>query len=197
MLKTTHMHHTSINTSILCFMLLNGCSNKPGETAIPRVFVNTADPALKHSGGLLLLGQGPFSGWQYAVYDTGDTALLVPFYNGREAGVSRSWYPNRQMKELRHFDNGRKTGQHKGWWENGQLRFVYHFANDEYEGTVQEWYPDGQMYRSMQYAAGKETGLQQIWRPNGTLHANYEAVDGRFYGLTGNMHCKNTFAHGN
>jgi hypothetical protein len=47
----------------------------------------------------------------------------------------------------------------------------------------------------MHYHEGKEEGMQQIWRPNGTLHANYAVVGGRNYGLTGTMHCKNTFEH--
>ncbi len=194
------MNNPYFNTSIICFMLLNGCSNKTGlrgQAQIPRVFINTADPTLRRSEGMLYLGQGPFSGWEYELYDNGDTALLTSFYNGREAGVSRCWYPNKQLKEIRRYDNGRKAGEHKGWWENGQLRFVYHFGNDEYEGTVQEWYPDGQLFRSMNYRQGKEEGMQQIWRPNGTLHANYAVKGGRNYGLTGTMHCKNIFKDGN
>jgi len=193
------MNNPYFNTSIICFMLLHGCSNKPGsggKTPIPHVFIDAADPVLRRSEGMLWLGQTPFSGWQYQLYDTGDTALLASFYDGRECGASRYWYPNKRLKEIRQYSNGRKTGEHKGWWENGQLKFIYHFSNDEYEGAVQEWYPNGQQYRSMHYHQGKEEGMQQIWRPNGTLHANYDVVDGRNYGLTGTMHCKNTFKDG-
>ena len=192
------MNNPYVNTSIMCFILLNSCSSKTGagrEVTIPRVFVHAGDPSLRHAEGVLYLGQAPFSGWAYALYDTGDTASLISYFNGREEGTGRAWYPNKQLSEIRQYENGRKTGEHKGWWESGRLRFVYHFSNDEYEGTVQEWYAGGQLYRYMHYHEGKEEGMQQIWRPNGTLHANYAVAGGRNYGLTGTMHCKNMFEH--
>jgi hypothetical protein len=194
----TAMNNGYIHASIICFILLQSCGNgtaNGGEVGIPRVFVRMDDPALRHAEGVLYLGQMPFSGWAYSLYDKGDTASLSSFYNGKEYGTARAWYPNRKQKEIRYYENGRKTGEHKGWWEDGRLRFVYHFGNDEYEGTVQEWYPGGQLYRNMHYHAGKEDGMQQIWRPDGSLHANYAAVNGRNYGLTGAMHCKNIFNH--
>jgi antitoxin component YwqK of YwqJK toxin-antitoxin module len=190
---STHMNHHYINTSIICFMLLQSCHHTADEIAIPRVFVLAADPSLRHAEGVLYLGTAPFSGWVYSLYDKGDTASITSFYKGREHGTARAWYPNRQLKEIRSWCNGRKTGEHKGWWEDGRLRFIYHFSNDTYEGTVQEWYPGGQLYRNMHYHEGREEGMQQVWRPDGALHANYAAVNGRNYGLTGTLHCKNIF----
>ena len=187
-----------INTRIICFMLLQSCDHKAGagdDTIIPRVFVHAGDPALRRAEGMLWLGYAPFSGWIYSLYDKGDTASVASFYKGKEHGTARAWYPNRQLKEIRPYNRGRKTGEHKGWWDDGRLRFIYHFSNDMYEGAVLEWYPGGQLYRSMHYHKGQEEGMQQIWRPDGVLHANYAAVDGRNYGLTGTMHCKNSFAN--
>jgi hypothetical protein len=46
----------------------------------------------------------------------------------------------------------------------------------------------------MHYHEGREEGMQQIWRPDGALHANYAAINGRNYGLTGTLHCKNVFS---
>ncbi|MBS1566003.1 MAG: membrane-binding protein [Bacteroidetes bacterium] len=182
-----------INTSILCCLILQGCNHSPADTDIPRVFVRSDDPALRRSEGVCWLGYTAFSGWAYTLYENGDTALVASYYEGKQHGIARSWYPSRRLKETRLFAHGRKTGEHKGWWEDGSPRFVYHFENDLYEGSLQEWYPGGQLYRSMHYHRGQEEGMQQIWRPDGALHANYAAVDGRNYGLTGTMHCKNVF----
>src|SRR4051794_35272650 len=129
------MKYPYINTSLLCFVLFQSChytTDEGKEKNIPPVFIRTDDPALRHSGGMWCLGHTPFSGWMYSLYDTGDTASIGTFFNGREHGTARTWYPNRQLKEIRHWINGRKTGEHKGWWEGGRLRFVYQFSNDVY-----------------------------------------------------------------
>src|SRR5690349_2069750 len=111
------IRHHYINTSIICFMLLQSCDQTTGgadDINIPRVFVLAADPALHHSDGIWWLGSAPFSGWVYSLYDTGDTASVISLYKGREHGMVRAWYPNRQLKEARRWSNGRKTGEHKG-----------------------------------------------------------------------------------
>lgn len=184
------------NIIVACSIIYGNCGYKAAaekDMPVPSIYVQAGSPSLKQSDGILYYKQSPFSGCIYEVYDTGDTASLASFYNGRQWGMARSWYPGHSPEEIRRYTNGHKTGEHRGWWQNGRLKFIYHFTDDEYNGTVQEWYADGQQYRSMHYRAGKEEGRQQVWRPNGTLHANYVAVNGRNYGLTGTMHCKNIF----
>jgi antitoxin component YwqK of YwqJK toxin-antitoxin module len=187
------MKKISFKIVLPVFVLITSSNtkNEISKIDIPDVFINADQNNFQTKQGLTFLNQQPFSGWQYALYENGDTALLVPFYNGKESGVAKQWYPNTILKERREYEMGKKTGEHKGWWENGQLKFDYHFNNDLYDGTVKEWYADGQAFRAMNYVNGYEKGMQKIWRPDGSLHANYEARNGRNYGLTGNMHCKN------
>jgi antitoxin component YwqK of YwqJK toxin-antitoxin module len=182
------MRSLVLSIIILPLSTCYSCRNTPEA---PDVFVNAATNGFVQRQGVLYWKNKPFSGNQYALYATGDTAFVTPFYNGREYGVAKQWYANRQLKEVRHFVHGRKTGVHTGWWENGQLQFVYHFSEDAFEGAVQEWYSNGRLFRQMHYTNGTENGLQQIWQPNGSVFANYEALNGRNYGLTGTMHCKN------
>ena len=169
-----------------------GASYSCKETiaVVPAVFVHAATKGFVQRQGVLYLNGRPFSGNQYALYRSGDTAFITPFYNGREYGVAKQWYENKQLKEVRHFVQGKKTGIHTGWWENGQLQFVYHFNKDAFEGSVQEWYANGRLFRHMHYTNGRENGMQQVWQPDGSVFANYEARNGRNYGLTGTMHCK-------
>lgn len=170
---------------------LNSCVHNASIPVIPHTYVQASDKGFALQQGVLYFNGQPFSGNQYDLYATGDTALVVPFYKGREYGMARQWYENRQLKEVRFYVNGQKTGKHSGWWQNGQLQFVYHFSKDMFEGTVKEWYANGRLFRQMHYTNGTENGLQQIWQPDGRVFANYEARDGRNYGLTGTMHCKN------
>jgi antitoxin component YwqK of YwqJK toxin-antitoxin module len=163
---------------------------------IPAVWVLTNDTAWQQQRGVLYYHRQPFCGYRYGLYANGDTASITPYYEGRANGLAREWYQNRQLKETRWYVNGEKTGEHRGWWPNGIAQFVYHFRQDVFHGVVQEWYANGQRFRHMQYVNGHENGLQQIWQPNGSLFANYEVRNGRNYGLTGTMHCKNQWTMG-
>ena len=173
-------------------MMFARCSNNQTTLqVVPEIYTLLTDTGFALKQGILYLSGKPFTGKQYELYETGDTAFVTPYYNGREHGTCHHWYINKQLKEERYFLNGYKTGVHTGWWDNGQLQFVYHFNNDVFEGTVKEWYANGQLFRNMNYSKGIESGRQQIWQPDGKVFANYEVRNGRNYGLTGTMHCKN------
>lgn len=179
--------------------LLNSCErHKPQEKIagnIPAIFVHSAQHELKQSGGILYYKGQPFSGWQYELFANGDTAMIVPFYKGKEQGCARMWYENGTQREQRWYDAGEKTGEHLAWWENGNRRFVYHFKDGMYEGNQQEWNEAGALYRNANYENGKEKGLQQLWRYDGKLIANYVARNGRNFGLTGVKNCKSVWTN--
>lgn len=182
----------SILLFILIIALLPQCrNNQTKQLVVPEVYTLASDKGFVLTQGVLCLSGKPFTGKQYDLYENGDTAFVNPYYNGREHGACRQWHVNKLLKEERFFLNGYKTGVHTGWWDNGQLQFVYHFNNDVFEGTVKEWYENGQLFRHMNYSKGIECGRQQIWQPDGKVFANYEVRNGRNYGLTGTMHCKN------
>jgi antitoxin component YwqK of YwqJK toxin-antitoxin module len=176
----------------IIILILTRCSNSETTAqVVPEVYKLVSDKGFVLKQGVLYLSEKPFTGKQFDLYVTGDTALVTQYYNGREHGVCRQWYENKQLKEERYFLNGYKTGVHTGWWDNGQLQFVYHFNNDVFEGAAKEWYENGRLFRNMNYVKGIESGRQQIWQPDGKVFANYEVRNGRNYGLTGTMHCKN------
>jgi antitoxin component YwqK of YwqJK toxin-antitoxin module len=183
-------------TILIASVIFNSCYWKNKELLVPNVYVNMDKENFTTHNGMTWHDQTPFSGWQYSLYENADTASLIPFIDGKEYGIAKQWYANKQLKEIRLFENGKRTSEHKGWWENGQLKFIHHYTNDLFEGNQQEWYADGTKYKEMNYAEGHEKGLQKIWRPDGRLHANYEVRNGRNYGLTGNMHCKNIWKDG-
>jgi antitoxin component YwqK of YwqJK toxin-antitoxin module len=181
---------------LIIAVTLYSCYSKSRELSIPAVYVNIDKAGFIQKNGLTLLNQQPFSGWQYSLFENGDTASLIPFFDGKESGIARQWYNHNQLQQICFYEEGKRTGEHTGWWENGQLKFIHHYKNDLFDGLEKEWYPDGKLYKELNYSAGYEKGLQKIWRPDGRLHANYEVRNGRNYGLTGTMHCKNIWKDG-
>lgn len=181
---------------LLLGWLLTGWSCRPVQAptaTIPAVFVSTAAPGWHRQDGRIWLTDTLFSGWQYSLYSTGDTAFVGAFRDGKAQGIHRRWYANGQPQELRQYDNGWQEGQQHGWYESGKPAFVLHFRHDVYEGHVREWYPNGQLARDGHYHDGHENGAQRLWYATGTLQANYEARNGRHYGLTGVKNCVNVW----
>ena len=163
-------------------------SIKPKMVDIPNIWA-IEDSTFRHAEGQLLRNNKPFSGYQFSLFAPGDTARITPYFEGKEAGLVKTFYPNRQIESLRFYEKGKKEGEHCGFWENGQLKFVFHFKNDLHEGNAKEWGQSGQLYRDFNYQNGQEAGMQRIWYPDGTIAANYEAKNGRNYGLTGVKNC--------
>lgn len=179
--------------SSLC-MILWSCNSSPKQSeiagvTIPDVRVLDTDTAFVYNQGILYYHQRPFSGWQYSVYSDGDTAKLVPFYEGREEGYAKSWYPDRTLAEQRFYAKGKKEATHQAWWENGKTKFVYKFINDEHEGIQQAWAANGVLIQQFNYLKGHEEGQQKAWFEDGSLKSNYVIKNGRRFGLPGVKNC--------
>jgi antitoxin component YwqK of YwqJK toxin-antitoxin module len=159
------------------------------KVTIPDFRVMESDTSFVYNQGVLYYQQKPFSGWQYSVYSNGDMAKVIPFYDGREEGYVKNWYPNRMLAEQRFFIKGRKEGKHQAWWENGQPKFVYQFNNDEHEGVQRVWAANGVLVQQFNYLKGHEEGQQQMWFEDGSLRSNYVVKNGRRFGLPGVKSC--------
>ena len=178
-----------------CLMLCSACTLPDKQTqtsamAIPEVWVVANDQAFTHNQGILLYNNHPFSGWQYLLYASGDTAKVIPFYAGKEEGWSKNWYPNKALAEQRFYRTGKKENEHKAWWEDGKPKFLYHFSNDEHEGIQQIWAANGTLVQTFHYVKGHEEGHQQAWFEDGTLKSNYVIKAGRRFGLPGVKNCE-------
>jgi antitoxin component YwqK of YwqJK toxin-antitoxin module len=172
---------------LLCF-LFGSCAFKRKEK-VPNNYVLTETNSIQTKGGITYVNNKIFSGWLFTLFSGGDTSYVQPFLNGKEHGIAKRWYANKQMEEERHYVNGKKEGIHTGWWETGQRKFEYHFVNDLYEGEVKEWYATGKPYKVFHYTKGQENGLQRVWESNGKIRSNYEIKNGRLFGLMGPKPC--------
>jgi antitoxin component YwqK of YwqJK toxin-antitoxin module len=167
--------------------LVQACS--VGNRSIQVIPANDAKLSLVN--GIVLYKGETFSGRIYQLYETGDTAVVSPYIDGKQDGWEFKWYSNGKLAEQRLFVNGRKEGVHKGWRDDGTKKFEYHFRHDEHEGELKEWYGNGKPARSFHYNQGHEEGRQQMWWEDGRIRANYIVKEGERFGLLGQKLCKN------
>jgi antitoxin component YwqK of YwqJK toxin-antitoxin module len=185
--------------SILLFAVLShyGCrqpvssSKTESDSVIPDVVNSGSDLKFKFNQDTLYYGNEKYDGYVIEEFEKGDTALFVAYLNGLEEGISKKWYPNKQLSEIRLYHRGKKTGVHKGYWDNGNPKFEYHFLNGEHNGIAKDWYENGQFYKFFHYKMGYEEGSQKAWWENGVIRANYVVKNGRRYGLIGLKLCMN------
>ncbi len=133
-----------------------------------------------------------YSGYIYQLDSAGtDTLLLEGYMNGVLEGVSKKWYKNRQIQEIRYYSKGTKNGKQLAFWENGNKKFEFMAKNDVYEGEMKEWAEKGKLYHLAHYVKGQEEGEQKLWYDNGKIKANYIILNGKRYGLLGTKNCNN------
>lgn len=109
----------------------------------------------------------------------------------QEIVITKKYYPNKQLMEIREFRNNMKNGKQIAYWDNGNMRFEFTAIDDAYEGELKEWDYNGHLFHLGHYKKGQEEGVQKLWYDNGKIRANYVILNGRRYGLLGTKNCKN------
>ncbi len=178
-----------LNKVLLSYLLLMACGCANHEHKM--VKVSMGDAAFSQRGELVLYRNQPFTGAAYSLFANGDTARYIEYINGKQDGLLKWWYPNKQLAQLRYFADGKKQGIHRGWWENGTLKFEYHFVDDEHDGELKEWGQTGKPFRVFHYKMGHEDGSEKMWWEDGRIRANYVVINGEKFGLFGQKLCAN------
>ncbi|HMC99448.1 MAG TPA: hypothetical protein VKH37_04815 [Ferruginibacter sp.] len=158
---------------------------------VPQRYVNANDKAFSNHQDTVYYNDTMFTGFRYALYPKGDTAILQSYFNGVEEGFQRTWYPDHQLSEERFFINGKKEGVHKKWWPDGKQKMYFEAYDNEYNGEFKEWYSSGLLGKDFHYLNGHEEGSEKLWWDNGTVRANYVIRNGKKYGFIGLTLCKN------
>ncbi len=184
---------------ILVLNLACSCNqNKPKHPsalearAVPKVFRLNTDPSFRVDKDVVFWKKTPYSGFVYQLDSlTKDTLFIEGYSAGLLNGLSKKWYPNRQLMEERYYAQGKKQGRQVAYWENGQKRFEFTAINDAYEGELKEWSHEGLLFHLAHYSDGQEEGVQKLWYDNGKIRANYVMIKGKRFGLLGTKNCKN------
>lgn len=144
------------------------------------------------SDDLVFYKNEKFSGTLFELsYNKKDTILSEAYQNGLLDGISKKWYPNKQLMESRSYKQGHKDGKQIAYWSNGNKRFEFIAHNDAYEGEMREWTINGNLFHLAHFINGQEEGIQKMWYENGKIRANYVIIKGKRYGLLGTKNCKN------
>jgi antitoxin component YwqK of YwqJK toxin-antitoxin module len=166
-------------------------NEKKFARVVPKNYKAANDPSFSNHQDTIYYQQKPFTGYQYLLYPSGDTAFVKPYFAGLEEGLIKKWHPNHQLAEQRYYIAGKKEKIHKAWWPNGKLKFTYEFDNDEFNGVNKEWYESGNLFREFHYEKGYESGSQKMYWINGKIRTNYMIKNNRRYGLLGTKNCIN------
>ncbi|AWG20067.1 hypothetical protein FFWV33_00300 [Flavobacterium faecale] len=193
------MYQIILNLLFFCcsLVLVQSCQQKevlivernPQKT--PALYTLATDEEFNFKQDTLYLKNSKYSGKQYMLYPSKDTAFVKSYLFGMLEGVQKQWYPNGRLAEQRLYVSNKKEGKHLGWWSNGSTKYNYEFYNDEYNGTVLEWYETGQLFKKFHYEQGHEEGSERLWYQDGSVRANYVIKKGKKYGLIGIKLCKN------
>ena len=189
----------TIYLSLLLTCLFFGCNQKTIEESVrqaqktPSVNKTASDTGFHFKQDTLYFKTEKYSGKQYEIYPSKDTAFVKSYLNGMLEGPQKQWYDNKVLAEERLYISNKKEGLHQSWWPNGKPRYKYHFYNDEFHGEVLEWYETGQLFKKFHYTDGHEEGSERLWYEDGSVRANYVIKKGKKYGLIGIKLCKNPY----
>ena len=61
----------------------------------------------------------------------GQLASEVPYKDGKEEGLSRSWYENGSLWNETNWKDGKEEWLMRSWYANGQLKMARCYSNDK------------------------------------------------------------------
>ena len=178
----------------ISILLLNSCKqeeNKTFSVSSLGIIVSSLSKELSITDNTLLYNNLEFNGTIYELYKNGDTLAIKQMIKGLQDGISKKWYPNNQLMEIREYQNGQKNGKQIAYFQNGIKKFEFIAKNDIYEGELKEWNIGGDLIHLATYKNGQEDGTQKMWYDNGKIRANYVIKNGKRYGLLGTKNCIN------
>nr|MBC7614229.1 toxin-antitoxin system YwqK family antitoxin [Pseudopedobacter sp.] len=174
---------------ILFLTLFSACNFIRKESSLK---LNAEDKFLTAVNDLIVYQEKPFTGMIYQLYPNSKDTLFVNNYTeGKTNGVSKKFYSQHQIKEIRYYKNGLKEGEYLALWPDGKKQSAYFFKDGEYEGVFRAWNDDGQLIQEMHYEKGYEVGSQKMFYDDGKIRCNYQMINGRRYGLLGTKNCVN------
>lgn len=179
-----------LNSLVAVILLCTSC--QPAKSEVELKAWNGDSLFLENRNGIMYKNNYPFSGKVFQINPVNkDTLLIVAYYNGKEHGEWKRFYPNGQFEEHRYFNEGEKIKTLNRWWQNGKMQLSCTFKNGEYDGVLQEWNESGQLIQEMHYKNGHEEGSQKMYYDNGKIRSNYIVRDGKRIGLLGTKNCVN------
>lgn len=183
---------------LLVAFVFNSCKEVKNKTLLikneeePSLYISNLSRDVNSRNDTLYFRNNKFEGVLYSIDEiTKDTLSVETYKNGILNGISKKWYSNSRLMELRYYSNGQKEGKQIAYFENGNTKFEFTAKDDHYEGELKEWNMDSKLIHLATFKNGQEEGTQKMWYDNGKIRANYVMLNGKRYGLLGTKNCKN------
>ncbi len=87
--------------------------------------------------------------------ERGELAAESNYVNGKQEGLSRSWYKSGELQRESNYVNGKQEGLARDWRETGELEFERNYVNGKQEGLFRYWYENGELARESCLKAGE------------------------------------------
>jgi antitoxin component YwqK of YwqJK toxin-antitoxin module len=189
----------SVFKIILALICFSGCKNHKEKdqtsfsllvdvSMIPKDTVLIDNKNLILDNSFYIFKSKVFSGYILELNNS-QIVSLGSYLNGKQEGITKTFYPNQNLKDSRSYKDGKAFGRHFGYWENGKIKFDFIYINEKREGLQKQWYESGKPYAFLSFKNDQEEGIQKAWRENGKPYINYEARDGFRYGLQKSALC--------
>jgi antitoxin component YwqK of YwqJK toxin-antitoxin module len=94
--------------------------------------------------------------WERDNYDNGQLEYEIPYVNGKQHGIEKSWYENGQLSYEIPYVNDQRHGIERGWHPNGQLGWETPYENDQRHGIRKHWKKDGTLWRIEKWHKGRK-----------------------------------------
>ena len=138
---------------------------------------------------------------EYKQYDTDTNTVewIIPYKNGKENGVKRSYKPDGTKSLEIPLVDGILHGVRRTHYKNGQVKKEKTYKNGKQDGLVKSYYKNGNVKYEGERKDGKKFGLQQWYYKNGNLktigHYTNDEKDGHFkwYNEDGSLKTEATY----
>ena len=91
-------------------------------------------------------------------FDSDKIRFVIPYKNGKEDGMLKSFYPSEKLLFEMPCKNGIKEGSQKDYYESGELKATYTFKDDIGIDDVKAYYENGKPYAEVKFKGGNLKG---------------------------------------
>ena len=115
-------------------------------------------------------------------FDSDKIRLIIPYKNGKEDGLLKSYYPSGKLNSEMPYKNGKEEGQQKDYYESGKIKTISTYKNNMLNGT-QKWYYENSQLKA-EYNFKDDIGIDTVkaYYENGKIFAEVSFVGGNLKG---------------
>ncbi len=96
----------------------NNIFEKVDVSKIPKDTILSNSQSLKLQNGVYYRDNKPFSGYIKSIYQSTLLQSLGSYLQGKQHGITKTFFPNGELETERNYKNGIAYGRHFGFWEN-------------------------------------------------------------------------------